>query len=138
MMRSLVRYTYWFKGGFAISCKYHLLGKSYPSVVGLKNGGFVVVFGSQNDTNSQDGSGWGVFGQRFDSSGTKVGTEFQVNSYTTGNQSSSNNGPQITELTNGGYAITWTSVGQDSDSSNGIYMQLFDKNGNGCQEEQVL
>ena len=71
----------------------------------------------------------GVFGQRFDSSGTKVGTEFQVNSYTTGNQSSSNNGPQITELTNGGYAITWTSVGQDSDSSNGIYMQLFDKNG---------
>ena len=70
-----------------------------------------------------------MFGQRFNSSGTKVSTEFQVNSYTTGDQSSGNNGPKITGLTNGGYAVTWMSIGQDSDNSNGIFMQLFDSDG---------
>src|SRR5262245_40022957 len=45
------------------------------------NGDFVVVWQSE-----QDGSGYGVFGQRFASSGARLGAEFQINSYTSGSQ----------------------------------------------------
>ena len=37
--------------------------------------------------NGHDGSGDGIFGQRFDASGNRLGNEFLVNSYTTGDQS---------------------------------------------------
>src|SRR5689334_17961431 len=48
--------------------------QSEPSVVGLPNGGFVVVWTSQ----AADGYTY-VFGQRFAMRGVKVGGEFQVN-----------------------------------------------------------
>jgi hypothetical protein len=47
-------------------------------------GGFVIVW--QDSLNNRDGSGSGIFGQRFDSAGNPSGSEFQVNSYTTGSQ----------------------------------------------------
>ena len=56
-----------------------------PSLQAIAVGGtgdFVVVWVSPG----QDGSSSGVFGQRFDSAGSPVGGEFQVNSYTTGSQ----------------------------------------------------
>jgi hypothetical protein len=46
-------------------------------------GGFVVVWQSF----SQDGSYFGVFGQRYDSNGAASGSEFQVNTYTARDQS---------------------------------------------------
>ena len=39
-----------------------------PSITGLSDGGFVVTWGSDG----QDGSGYGVFGQRFDANGDMV------------------------------------------------------------------
>ena len=53
-----------------------------PRVATDANGNFVVVWTSEN----QDGSGAGVFGRRYSSSGDPVGPEFQVNTYTTGFQ----------------------------------------------------
>jgi large repetitive protein len=53
-----------------------------PVVAENESGSFVVVWSS----NSQDGDGQGIFGQRFDSAGSPQGSEFQVNSYTTSNQ----------------------------------------------------
>lgn len=41
------------------------------------DGNFVITWGSVN----QDGSDCGVFAQRFDSTGSKTGSEFQVNTY---------------------------------------------------------
>ena len=52
--------------------------QSEPAVAALAGGGFVTVWNSRN----QDGSYLGAFGQRFDASGGFVGTEFQVNTYT--------------------------------------------------------
>ena len=43
------------------------------------SGNFVVVWRS----NGQDGSFYGIFGQRYASSGTPLGPEFPVNTYTT-------------------------------------------------------
>ena len=53
-----------------------------PAVALDGRGNFVVAWGSEG----QDGSGWGVFGQRFNAAGTRLGVEFQVNTYTTGDQ----------------------------------------------------
>jgi hypothetical protein len=92
-----------------------------PSITSLSNGGFVVVWQSDE----QDGSFIGVYGQRFDSSGNKVGSEFQVNTWTTDWQDS----PSITTLSNGGFVVVWQSDGQDG-SWDGVYGQRFDPNGN--------
>ena len=92
----------------------------YPSVAGLSGGGFVVTWISYG----QDGSAEGVYGQLFESSGTKVGSEFGVNSYTTNNQVY----PSVAGLSGGGFVVTWISYGQDG-SAEGIYGQLFDCSG---------
>ena len=50
-------------------------GQRTPDVA-VNQSGHVVVWA----TFMQDGSSWGIFGQRFDDAGAKVGSEFQVNS----------------------------------------------------------
>jgi hypothetical protein len=51
----------------------------FPALALSPGGGFVVVW----DGYYQDGpDSVGVFGQRFDSAGAKVGAEFQINSHT--------------------------------------------------------
>jgi len=50
--------------------------QSFPDVAADAAGNFVVVW----DSLGQDGSGLGAYGQRFDTSGGKVGPEFQVSS----------------------------------------------------------
>src|SRR5262245_56670553 len=52
------------------------------SVASDASGNFVVV--SQSDP--QDGDEYGIFGQRFDNEGQRLGNEFQVNTYTTESQ----------------------------------------------------
>jgi len=90
-----------------------------PSIISLSNGGFVVVWGS----NGQDASGWGVYGQRFDSNGNKAGSEFQVNTWWIDDQRL----PSITSLSDGGFVVVWTGAGQGD--SSGVYGQRFDSNG---------
>jgi len=89
-----------------------------PSITSLRNGGFVVVW------ESGDGSGYGIYGQMFDSNGHKVGSEFRVNTWTTNEQRN----PSITSLSNGRFVVVWESDGQDG-SGRSIYAQRFDFNG---------
>ena len=60
-------------------------GQYDASVTALTGGGFVVTW----TDNVADGSSEGIFAQQFDASGAAVGREFQVNSYTTSSQASS-------------------------------------------------
>jgi hypothetical protein len=100
----------------------------YSDVTSLKDGGFVVTWAS----NGQDGSGYGVYAQRFDSSGSAAGGEFQVNTYTIGHQGLIDNGiihgPSIASLNGGGFVATWSSQDQDG-SDYGTYGQIFDASG---------
>ncbi len=91
-----------------------------PSVASFSNGNFVVSWQSW----LQDGSLYGVYGQVFDGNGSKIGSEFRVNSYTTNNQF----GSSVASLADGNFVVTWASSGQDGDW-NGVYGQLFDGNG---------
>ncbi len=50
---------------------------------GLADGDFVVIWTSYGQ---DDPTGLGIFAQRYDSSGARLGIEFQVNSYTVGLQ----------------------------------------------------
>jgi len=80
-------------------------------------GRFAVVWMS----NGQDGSGQGVYAQRYDASGNPQGAEFHVNTYTTSDQSS----PHIAMDSNARFVVAWMSDGQDGDGY-GIYSKLFD------------
>ncbi len=53
-----------------------------------------------------------------------AGGEFQVNTYTTDFQGT----PSITGLSDGGFVVSWTSLGQDG-SLAGVYAQRYDANG---------
>ena len=95
---------------------------SRPVVASDPDGNFVVVWTDPY----QDGSGGGVFGQRFLAFGAlpeKNGAEFQVNAYTTGDQSA----PTVAWDTDGSFVVAWTSV-QDGDGS-GVFARRFDANG---------
>ncbi|NGX62599.1 MAG: hypothetical protein K940chlam9_02098, partial [Chlamydiae bacterium] len=100
---------------------YTTSGQRDPSVAPLNDGGFVVTWESLG----QDGDSWGVYGQRYDSSGVKSGVEFQVNTYTTSDQRD----PSVAPLNDGGFVVTWHSNGQDGDSSYGVYGQKYDSSG---------
>lgn len=102
-----------------------------PAVAELADGGFVVVWASD----VQDGSGWGVFGQRYDESGARVGKrEFRVNKTTESNQEHQS----VAGLPNGGFIVTWASLDQDGSFYN-IYAQRYNASGKkvGRREFQV-
>jgi len=92
-----------------------------PSVAADGAGNFVVTW----DNLSQDGDGWGVFAALVDSSGNAVGSEFQVNTYTTNHQFYSS----VAASDDGSFLVVWESRLQDF-SLGGIYGQLFDSIGN--------
>lgn len=91
-----------------------------PRVAVLNDGGHVVIWYSSG----QDGSGYGVYQQRYDAAGNPVGGEARVNTYTTNDQYDS----AVTALTNGGYVVTWASTGEDG-SGGGIYARRYNADG---------
>ena len=94
--------------------------QALPAVSSLADGGFVVVWQSDG----QDGSGYGIFGQRYDIGGIKFGVEFSINNHTIGDQYA----PNVSFLADGGWVVTWASDGQDG-SGSGIYSQRYTADG---------
>ena len=100
----------------------------YSSVAMGSDGSFVVTWSSQG----QDGDGWGVYGQRFDASGDKVGPqEFQVNTTTSGDQMFA----RVATDGSGNFTVVWQGPGEDG--SLDIYGQQFDASGAVGSEFQV-
>ncbi len=91
-----------------------------PRAAGDAAGDFVVVWQSAG----QDGSGWGIFGRRYDASGTPLGAEFLVNTHTGGDQM----GPVVASSPAGSFVVAWTGNGQDG-SATGIFAQRYDVSG---------
>lgn len=91
-----------------------------PDVAVADDGRFIVVWESLN----QDGSGYGVYGQRFNASGVAQGSEFQVNTTTLNNQWSAT----VAMDASANFVVAWESQGQDG-SGYGIYAQRYDASG---------
>jgi Ca2+-binding RTX toxin-like protein len=89
-------------------------------VVTLDDGNILVTWTSE----AQDGSGYGVYFQMFDYTGTRIGTETLINTTTSGNQQK----PSITPLSDGGFLVAWDGNSPDG-TRDGVYLQRFDANG---------
>ena len=100
--------------------------QTVPSITNLPDGGFVTIWSSYG----QDGSQNGIYGQRYDGSGSKVNSEFQISTHTSNHQYQ----PSVTSLAGGGFVATWVSSGQDG-SSGGVYGQQYDASGNAAGSE---
>ena len=99
---------------------------NYSEVVKTPDGGFTVVYTnfSQDDaTNYPMGTG-GIAAQRYDNSGTKIGSEILINTTVLNHQQM----PSVSLMSDGGLIVTWESFAQDGDSY-GIFGQRLDKNG---------
>ena len=81
---------------------------------------FVIVWQSED----QDGSGYGIFGQRFDNVGAPLGGEFAVNSFVAGDQDA----PAVANDATGDFAVVWESADQDGEAD-GIFGQRFTSTG---------
>ncbi|UWQ90485.1 hypothetical protein K3727_17190 [Rhodobacteraceae bacterium M382] len=90
-----------------------------PAVSGFETGGFVVTWTSEG----QDGSEGGVYAQRFDVDGEKLGVETRVSSPAVLDQSA----PDVVTLPDGSYMIAWQA--EDGDGDRVIYAQAFDPEG---------
>ncbi len=85
------------------------------------SGDFVVTWSSYYN---QDGSGVGIYAQRFNSVGEPEGGIFRVNTETGNDQYAS----LVAMDKEGDFVIAWTSVNQDGDFR-GVYAQRYDANG---------
>ncbi|MBI3898161.1 MAG: DUF4347 domain-containing protein [Gammaproteobacteria bacterium] len=100
-----------------------------PSVAMEAGGNFVVVWSSAG----QDGSGMGIYAQRYDSAGVAQGAEFRINVTTNNDQTSS----AIAMLPSGGFIVAWASDQQDG-SGYGIYTRKYDAAGNALTGETLV
>ncbi len=83
-------------------------------------GDFAIVW----ESDQQDGSSFGIYGQRYNSAGQRSGGEFQINSYTNDKQVD----PRVAMDSSGDFVATWSSFGQDG-SGYGVYAQRFNSAG---------
>ncbi|ASG24922.1 calcium-binding protein [Nitrospirillum viridazoti] len=72
-----------------------------PKVVAMPDGGYLVTWASNNE----DGSGYGVYAQRYDANGTRIGGEFRLNDTTDGNQYQAN----LDVRADGSVVVVWAS-----------------------------
>jgi hypothetical protein len=100
--------------------------QQFPRVASDVDGDFVVVWESR----LQDGSGFGIFGRRFDSSGAALASEFQINSFTASNQQR----PAVALDADGDFVVAWESVQQDGQEY-GIFAKRFNSSGGALATE---
>ncbi len=93
------------------------------AVAMMPGGASIVVWQSNN----QDGSGQGIFAQRYSGEGLALGPEQRINTTTAGSQTS----PAVWAAADGSFVVVWTSDGQDGGGGGGtgIFGQRFDANG---------
>jgi len=121
-----------------------------PAVAVLTNGNVAVVWASYDQASST--SMQDVYGQILSTNGTKLGTNFLVNQFTTWNQRA----PTVAALKNGGFVVAWVSeqervlappLGSNSvyttsstapRSSVDVYARLFSTNGAPASSEILV
>jgi len=100
--------------------------QSLPSVAMSNDGAFIIAW----ESSGQDGSGEGIYAQRYSSAGAASGSEFRVNNFTTGDQSSA----AVSADAIGNFVVSWTSAGQDG-SGTGVYSRQYQADGTAVGNE---
>jgi hypothetical protein len=112
---------------FLVNVAYTNDDQTNPAVAVDEDGNFVVVWQSL----TQDGSGFGIYAQRYLADGTPDGAEFQVNTFTSGDQAN----PTAVMDNAGNFLIAWQS--QDGDGL-GIYARRYESDGTALEAEEFL
>jgi hypothetical protein len=97
------------------------------TAAGLEGGGFVVTW------QSPDASSNGIYMQRYDAGGVKLGGETAVNTTTSNEQKE----PVVAGLADGSYVIAWVSRNQDF-SQEGVYFRRFNSDGSSAGAETLV
>ncbi|HKV09888.1 MAG TPA: hypothetical protein VJ725_17235, partial [Thermoanaerobaculia bacterium] len=115
----------------------HTEGDQLASAVASNgNGRFVAVWHSgwvYEQRPTQDGSGYGVYAQVFDASGTRIGGEIPVSQTTAGNQDES----AVAMSADGGFVVVWRSETPVTFESR-IFGRRFDPTGAPLGNELVV
>jgi Ca2+-binding RTX toxin-like protein len=98
-----------------------------PNIYGLIDGGFVIAWHGNGL-----GDATGIFTQRYNASGAKVGGETLVNTTLAGEQSQ----PSVVGLLNGGYVVTWS--GLNTGGADCIFTQQYSASGAKVGGETVV
>ncbi|WP_299537157.1 hypothetical protein [Ulvibacterium sp.] len=91
--------------------------QSQPTVAVADDGSHIIFWRSKD----QDGSGFGVYAQRYDGDGNEVGGEFQINEETNSNQDQA----YAAYHSNGNLMVIWESADQDGKAGE-IYARVYD------------
>jgi hypothetical protein len=88
------------------------------------DGDFVITW--QSPAQEGTGSANGIFAQRYDNTGAAVGSEFQVNTFTAGEQVFA----RVAMRNDGQFIVTWDSANQEAPGSGyGVYFQRYNASG---------
>ncbi|MGB5175706.1 MAG: hypothetical protein WBQ30_13290, partial [Thermoanaerobaculia bacterium] len=93
-------------------------GQYFPAVASDPEGNFVVVWQSFGSSGT-DSSNFSIQGQRYDSDGSPIGGEFQVNTYTSNRQEFAS----VAVDGAGAFVVVWASSGSDGTDSAGSSIQ---------------
>ena len=95
----------------------------HPAIAADTDGDFVIAW--QSNQQEAPGSSYGVFARRVNSAGVPQAGEFQVNTYTVGQQGR----PAVAARADGDFVIAWNSFNQESPGSSagnyGIFARRF-------------
>jgi hypothetical protein len=101
----------------------------FPAVAMDPAGDFVITWASR----LQDGSLYGIYGQRYNAAGAAQDTEFQVNTYTTGTQFSSS----VAMDQNGNFTVSWHSSNAQDGDTYGVYARRYTAGVAGTQPKVI-
>ena len=100
--------------------------QAYPSVTTLTDGDVLVTWSSHH------GSGYRVYGRRYDENGTAKTGEITLFESAGSHQYS----PDVSALEDGGYIVSWHDNSLDGNST-GVFAQRFDSDNRGMGQVQV-
>ncbi|NLE38768.1 MAG: hypothetical protein GX621_12155, partial [Pirellulaceae bacterium] len=109
-----------------------------PAVAIDDAGNFVVVWSGDG---FELGDESGIFGQRFDADGGRLGGQFRINQFTTsgvyGVNTEQDEPAVAMNPNNGDFVVSWTSFGQDG-SMDGVYARRYSGNGSAQGNEFLV
>jgi len=108
-------------------------GVQRSSAVAMDGSGRFVVVWMSDGSNGGDASSYSILGQRFDAEGSPLGSELQINSYTTSYQEN----PSVAVDGAGNFVVAWDSGGSAESDGSGTSIQArrFDADGNAIGED---
>ena len=108
--------------GAQVQVNTYVTSLQFDAVVGMDSTGDFIVVWNSSGSSGTDTSGPSIQGRRYNSDGSAMGPEFQINTYTTGFQDT----PSVGMDSDGDFVVVWTSSGSDGTDTSSYSIQKTD------------